>query len=368
MVLQDTAVAWVKGYARRAEGDLPGTYTADYRLSDLIRNGYVNATEGRRLLLNAGLGDLVWQVLWADDLPTQDDALDSLIDAAAGYVIFMHGWTGNHEIWENIPGMVVTSNPRLVAISVDHNGFGGSPFVETPSLESCNPPAAMRVVEALVDLLDIRRPPGQGSLKVINFVGHSMGGAALFYLNPINWRIGEETRLALAPALLLQDEVKRIFYTTLGIGIGLVSRIQIFEIIERAIKPQVLDALTVGASALVRQIHAEQYGRTARGTTAATFMAMGLLKDREIPRRWETFRVMLGHRDSLVGLMPMMDMLSGLEFPAANMRVVAGSHYFFSVGREMVFQHAQNRELVVQDILDLHERAFALQRTGYRIG
>jgi hypothetical protein len=148
----------------------------------------------------------------------------------------------------------------------------------------------------------------------------------------------------------------------------LVNRIQIFEIIERAIKPQVLDALTVGASPAVRQIHSQQYSSTSRGTTAATFMAMGLLKDREIPRRWETFRVMLGHRDPLVGLLPMMDMLSSLEFPAANMRVVAGSHYFFSIGREAVFQHAQNRELVVQDILELHERAYALQRHGYRIG
>ncbi len=368
MTLQETQVAWVRGYARRGEGDLPGTQTADYRLSDLMSRGLVDAVEARRLLIGAGLGDVVWQVMWAEDEALPDTELEHRLGEAQGYVLFMHGWTGNHDIWESIPGMVVTSNPQLVAISFDHNGFGGSPFVDTPSLEICNPPAAMRVIEALVDLLGIRRQPGQGKLKVINFVGHSMGGAALFYLNPINWRVGEETRLALAPALLLQDDVKRIFYTTLGIGIGLVNRIQIFEIIERAIKPQVLDALTVGASATVRKIHAVQYGQTSRGTTAATFMAMGLLKDREIPRRWETFRVMLGHRDPLVGLLPMMDMLSGLEFPASNMRVVAGSHYFFSIGREAVFQHAQNRELVVQDILDLHERAYHLQRTGTRIG
>ena len=97
-------------------------------------------------------------------------------------------------------------------------------------------------------------------------------------------------------------------------------------------------------------------------------MAMGLLNNREIPRQWSSFKVVLGHRDPLVGLLPMMDMLSHLEFPAANTRVVAGSHYFFSVGPEAVYQHAQNRELVVQDILELHERAFALQRTGFRVG
>lgn len=368
MTIQETHLSWVYGYAARGTGDVPGTQTADYRLSDLIARGFISASAGRSLLVASGLVDIVWQVMWADDDPTPDDLLELRVGDVLGYVLFMHGWTGNHAIWESIPGMVVTSNPLLVAISFDHNGFGASPFAVTPSLEACNPPAAMRVIEALVELLGLRRPTGQPCLKVINFVGHSMGGAALFYLNPIHWRVGEESRLALAPALLLQDDIKRIFYTTLGIGIGLVNRIQIFEIIERAIKPQVLDALTVGASPAVRQIHSQQYSSTSRGTTAATFMAMGLLKDREIPRRWETFRVMLGHRDPLVGLLPMMDMLSNLEFPAANMRVVAGSHYFFSIGREAVFQHAQNRELVVQDILELHERAYALQRHGYRIG
>jgi hypothetical protein len=180
--------------------------------------------------------------------------------------------------------------------------------------------------------------------------------------------VGEETRLALAPALLLDDEVKKIFYTTLGIGINLVNRIHVFEIIERAIKPQVLDALTAGSSSYVRQLHADHYQKTARWTTASTFMAMGLLHNREIPRNWKSFRVVLGHRDPLVGLIPMMDMLSSIQFPAANMRVVAGTHYFFSIGPEAVYQHAENRELVVQDILELHERAYALQRTGYRVG
>jgi pimeloyl-ACP methyl ester carboxylesterase len=307
-------------------------------------------------------------MLWADNGPTPDAELEDRIGEGQGYVVFMHGWTGNHAIWESVPAMVVRENKLLVALSVDHNGFGASPFAATPSIDHCSPPAAMRVIEALVDILKLRRQPGQPNLKVINFVGHSMGGAALFYLNPINWRIGEETRMALAPALLLEDEVKRIFYTALGIGINLVNRIHLFEPIERAIKPQVLEALTVGSSQAVRQIHAEQYRLTARATTATTFMAMGLLHNREIPRRYDTFRVMLGHRDPLVGLVPMMDMLSSLEFPAANTRVVAGSHYFFSLGSDSVFQHAQNRELVVQDILDLHERGYQMQKTGKRIG
>jgi hypothetical protein len=35
---------------------------------------------------------------------------------------------------------------------------------------------------------------------------------------------------------------------------------------------------------------------------------------------------------------------------------------------QVAYQHAQNRELVVQDILELHERAYTMQRAGKRIG
>ena len=60
----------------------------------------------------------------------------------------------------------------------------------------------------------------------------------------------------------------------------------------------------------------------------------------------------------------MMDLLGGLEFPVRNIRVVPGSHYMFSVAdanqeqSEMVYQHVQSRQLIVEDILDLHDRAY----------
>ncbi|MDZ4770452.1 MAG: alpha/beta hydrolase [Chloroflexota bacterium] len=367
--MTNAGLNWTRGYFYRGAGDVPGTQMALYRMSDLVKQNYIVPAEGRGLLLDARLHDFVWQLVWADDDPTPDEELDDRIGAAQGFVAFMHGWTGNHAIWESIPGLVVTSNKRLVALSVDHNGFGGSPFIDnTPSLEHCSPPTAMRVMEKLIEVLRIRRQPGQPNPKVINFVGHSMGGAALFYLNQMNWRAGEETRLAVAPALLLEDDMKRIFFTALGIGIGIVNRLSVFEVVERALKPSVLDALLAGASMNVRGLHNRQYEQTARGTIAATFMAMGLLNNREISRQWDLMRVTLGHRDNLVGLVPMIDLLTELEFPAANLRVVAGSHYLFSVGPEAVLQHAQNRELLVTDILEMHERAYQLQRTGYRVG
>ncbi|MFN8528028.1 MAG: alpha/beta hydrolase [Anaerolineae bacterium] len=369
MSVERTPNAWVRGYVSRGEGDVPGTYFAVYRMSDLVNRGFISAAEGRGLLMNANLIDMVWEVLWADDHDTPDEELEDKISHVDGYAIFMHGWTGNHTIFESIPGLVVANNRRLVAISVDHNGFGDTRFVhDTPSLDECCPPATMKNIEELIDVLKIRRQPGQREPKVINFVGHSMGGAALFYLNPLRWRVGEETRLALTPALLLDDEMKRMFYTALGIGISLVNAIRVFELVERILKPQILETVCAGSSYFVRRAHLYQYQNTPRGTTAATFTAMGLLADREIARRWDLMRVTLGHRDSLVGLVPMLDMLSGMEFPSSNIRVVAGSHYLFSVGPDNVYQHAQNRELVVADILDLHQRAYTLQKTGLKVG
>lgn len=363
------SLPWVKGYVQRGEGLVPGTYTALYSLRELVNHGLLPATEGRALLLDAGLVDLVWELTWGGDEPPQEEELDDRLASVDGYAIFMHGWTGNHSIWESIPGLVAATSRRLVSLSLDHNGFGRSRFVkDTPTIEECCPPAAMVVAERLVNLLKLRRQPGDPKPRVINFVGHSMGGAALFYLNPIYWRVGEETRYAIAPALLLEDELSRAFFTALGIGIGIVNRIRAFEIVERYIKPNVVEALAAGASYFVRDEHFRQYEDTPRGITAATFTAMGLLKNREIAHKWDTFRVTLGHRDSLVGLLPMMDLLSSLEVPAAHVRVVAGTHYLFSVGPEAVFQHAQNRELVVQDILTLHEQALDMQKRGLIVG
>lgn len=369
MIPGKTPINWVLGYHRREAGALENTWVTYYRLSDLVNKGYISTDEGRGLLMESGLVDLVWQVIWAEDFETPDDMLEKRLYEVEGYTIFIHGWTGNHSIWENLPGMVVKANRRLVALAVDHNGFGGSPFVdESPSLDSCCPPAAMVTMEKLVNLLKIRRQSGDPNPKVINFVGHSMGGAALFYLNPIYWRLGEETRCAVAPALLLNDTLHKAFYTTLGVGIGLVDRLRIFEPIERLIKPGMIDVLCNGSSEFVKEAHSVQYDETSRGTTSATFQAMGMLQNREIAHKWDNFRVVLGHRDALVGLSPMMDLLSLMEVPAGNIRVVAGSHYMFSVGRESAFQHAQNRDLALQDILNLHSQAYTLQKSGQAVG
>jgi pimeloyl-ACP methyl ester carboxylesterase len=372
MTFYRPTLPWVTGYLKREPGRIDNTYTADYSLVDLIRKGLVDAEDADRMLGESGLEDFFWQLTWPEDYETPDEYLSDRIINVQGYCIFVHGWTGNHKIWEDLPGLTVMANRRLVAISVDHNGFGKSVFREhSPALEACNPPAAMKVLEDWVDVLKIRRQPGQPQRKVLNFIGHSMGGATLFYMDPMKWAFGETTRYALAPALLLEDDQHRRFYTALGTGIGILQRIPALEFVERLVKPTVVNRLTAGSSVYVKEVHTAQYNDTPRGITGATFVAMGRLQNTEIAHNWDLFRVMLGHRDPLVGLTAMMDLLGKLEVPAGNVRVVPGTHYMFSIGNETptnAYQHAQNRELVVQDILGLNERAYKMQTQGQLVG
>lgn len=374
MSAQQSRLGWIEGYTRRSLGLVAHTYSADYSVRGLIERGYLDPATGYDFLKQAGLDDFAWHVVWAEDFETPDEMLVPMMEQAQGYAIFVHGWTGNRHIWEDLPGKVAKQHRtrQLVSIAIDHNGFGLSAFTDrTPSLDTCNPPAAMRTLQNWVDLMCLRRQPGQRERKVLNFVGHSMGGATLFYMNPIHWNYGEATRYALAPALLLEDDMHRAFFSTLGLGIGILQRVPVLEVVERFIKPTVINTLCGGSSDLVKELHRQQYDETPRGITGATFMAMGRLRDSDIPYDWDLMRVMLGHRDVLVGLTPMIDLLCRLEFPAANLRVVAGTHYMFSIDNHDITnaaQHVQNRDLVVEDVLALHEQAHQRQLSGYRVG
>jgi hypothetical protein len=77
---------------------------------------------------------------------------------------------------------------------------------------------------------------------------------------------------------------------------------------------------------------------------------------------------MLGHKDRLVGLIPMIDLLQELLFDVNQVRVVMGTHYLFSVGEEMQRWHEQNRDMALDYILNLHNEALQRQRTGQPTG
>ena len=147
MQTQAHVLGWARGCYERSQGDIPGVYTARYRLRDLIDGGFIDAAAARNFLDASGLVDFVWQMTWADDYETPSAALEDRFSEGQGYVVFIHGWTGNHTIWEGLPSLVVSSDRRLVSLAVDHNGFCSSLLLDdTPPLENCNPPAALRTV------------------------------------------------------------------------------------------------------------------------------------------------------------------------------------------------------------------------------
>lgn len=362
-----TPLAWVKGYDKslRDTGTIAKTQFAHYSLRSLADQDLLSRNAVNGMLLDCDLRDYCWRMIWSDDHLTSDTELEARISDIDGYVIFVHGWTGSNAIWEDLPGMIVAQNRRLVALVVDHNGFGGTSFARPmPDFDHCSPIAAMRALERWLELLQLRRQPGNPQFKTINFVGHSMGSAALFFLDTTRWNLGEQTRVAIAPALLLHDEIHRAFYTTMGLGIGLVGRLQFLEGIEDLVSPRVLSTLTDGATAAVLKEHQRIYEHTPRSITARTFAAMGTIREHPPTRSWEYMRVVLGHRDVLVGLIPMMNLLQELDFNVDQVRVVMGTHYLFSLGEDMKRQHEQNRTLVMQDILALHDQALKRQKTG----
>ncbi len=356
---------WVKGYRDRREGVVPHTYSARYSLSDLTERGLLDRQAVNGMLHDTQLQDYTWHMIWAEDYPTMDDELINRFNDVDGYVVFLHGVTGSNMIWEDLPGMVVRKNRRLVALVADHNGFGETPFAKhRPAIEECNPVAAMHAAECWFDLLGLRRATGEPRPKVVNFVGHSMGGAALFFLDESRWRYGEQTRVALAPALLLRDEMHRVFFNTIGFGVGLVARMGFLEEVENVVSWRAIEVLTDGATKAVYDEHIRVYETTAKSVTARAWVAMGVLHQKPQAHSWDLMQVVLGHRDLLVGVSPMMDLLQELNFHVDQVRVVMGTHYLFSVGEQFQRVHTENRQLVLDDVLELHERALKLQRSG----
>lgn len=358
-------IEWVKGYTTRSAGPTPRTQRASYSLRTLAERGFLPQGEVTRMLLTADLQDFAWDVVWGEDYDTADDDLPDRIGNVEGYALWMHGWTGTRNIFEDMPGTVINRNRRLVSIMVDHNGFGLTPFADrTPEYDECSPAGAMRAIEGWSKLLNLRRGLGDPTPKVVNFIGHSMGGAALFFLKDAEWRLGEHTRTALAPALLLDDDQGRNFFTTLGLGIGLVGRLGFLDGVEKRISPVILETVANGATERVKAEHRRVYDETQRSVTARVLAAMGTIKDEPMTYKWDFMSVFLAHKDVLVGLTPMMDLLYRLNFDVPQIKVVMGTHYFFSVGEDWARVHAQNRQMVVDEVLNLHQQALKKQKTG----
>ena len=303
-------ITWATGYSgsSRKAGSIPGTQTAAYSLRHLAEQGCLDSSAVSQMLRDSDLDDFHWHQVWADDHFTTDAELPDRLGNVDGYVIFFHGWTGSSAIWEDLPGLAVTRNPRLVSLIADHNGFGETRFATpTPDFAQCSPLGAMRAAERWIALLGLRRQCEDPAPITINLVGHSMGGAALFFAQEANWRPGELTRLAIAPALFLHDDLRRAFCSTLSQEIKLTDHSHAMKAFEAIAEPRVLEAMTAGASRAVVQEHHRIYESTPRSVTARTLAAMGTITEHPRSVAWDHMRVILGHRDLIVGLIPMVD-------------------------------------------------------------
>lgn len=309
-----------------------------------------------RFRTETGLADFAWRVYFHRRPTGRVCPETELVSKAQGYVIFMHGWAGNHAIWEDLPVQICERNPRLVCFALDVNGFGRSPFIEAdyPRLSKCGPRSDMQAVELWLNLLKLHRPGPQK--QVFTFVGHSMSGAALFHKVIQGW---EETRyslLALAPAMLHKDTTKQALYRTLSVGIGAGLQYQILDYFKDQLSVPFTEILATQASRAVKQEHQRIFEGTHKGTLAQTFFALGLAEETPLARDWANVFVMLGHKDRLVALGPTLNLLEEMGLTSQNIQVVIGDHYFFSVNQQSRKQHGINRTQVLDHILRLHEK------------
>jgi pimeloyl-ACP methyl ester carboxylesterase len=351
---------WADGYQALREGAAPDIRQATYTLGGLAAARLIGSQRFADFRAVTGLADFAWELTWSGRLARQPR---EALRRACSVVILIHGWDGSHAIWEDVPARLCVSNPYLVVLSPDVNGFGGSPFIAAlPPPEMCAPSAVMRAVEMWVRLLSLPSASQTHHPRPLIFVGHSMGGAALFYLNESDWRPHEVARLAVAPALLLNDVLRKGFYQALGVGIWAGAETGTLDWLKELLAPALVSLLIGDASRAVQQEHLRIFKTTPKGVLAQTFYAMGA-SPRPVRRRtWSHFRVVLGHRDRLVGIGPMLALLEELGFTSADLRVMLGDHYLFSPGQRSRRLHGRNRDLLVQQVLELERECHQAQR------
>ncbi|RLC70121.1 MAG: hypothetical protein DRI81_19535 [Chloroflexi bacterium] len=347
---------WIQEQETIRQEPTEGIVSATYSLDKLVQAGLIGSRRAAHFRAQTGLADFAWRVFWSKKTFKRKRYADAM-RRARGFVVFMHGWDGSHAIWEQIPALVCAANPRLVALAPDLNGFGGSPFAnDLPTVKSCDPAANMAAVEQWIELLNLRSSRrATCRWRNIILVGHSMSGAALFYLNESRYRPHEVARLAVAPALLIKDTLRKNFYKALGVSIWAGSTSDMLGWLKTRLAPSIVEMLIGAASQIAKDEHARVFNSTPKGVLAQTFFAMGAIPRQVKPRIWRHFQVVLGHKDRLVGVKPMLDLLEELGFTSDQVRVLLGDHYLFSVSNQSRRLHLRNREIVIDKILALHQ-------------
>ena len=325
-----------------------GVYSASFDLNELTRRGAIKYEALESFKRVTKLENFSWRAMWTRGAVAKAGGRANFLSKARAVIIFVHGWDGSGAIWESLPAQVCAAENDCLILVPDVNGFGGSPFAHPDRLtpDQCNPQANMRALEKWLSTLKLL---GARREYPTVFVGHSMGGATLFYLNERLWSGRTVGRYAVAPALLLNDITKKSFYRALGAGI-FAGNILALDKLQNRIAPFIISHLIQGGSQAVLEEHKRIFKRTPKQTIARTFDAMGQAQRPKHSAEWQRFRVILGHSDRLVGIAAMLDLLASLGFTSRQVRVALGDHYFFSVSRKSQPLHRANHDIMFEDI------------------
>jgi pimeloyl-ACP methyl ester carboxylesterase len=343
---------------------MPDVQSTTFSLSSLADRGLLTTRQLADFQDSTGLADFAWQFSWnRSALAEARGNLRTLMRRTQGCVVFMHGWCGNRSVWEQLPEIVCAANSRLVALTPDLNGFGGSPFLsDVPALEQCEPSAVVSAVVHWIELLGLRSgAQASRRRRVITFVGHAMSGAALFYLRPNGWHVDEYARCALSPSLLMDDVLRHNYYQALGTTSW--SKTPVEELRAR-VSARIVENLTAGAGDAVQAEHVRTFEETPRGTVAQTFYAMGAPSVLLEHADWRNFHVFLGQDDPFLKVSRMVNLLDSLGLGPHQIQVLRGDHFLFSGGGGRREIHLMNREILVGQILYLHEACRERQRSG----
>jgi hypothetical protein len=180
-----------------------------------------------------------------------------------------------------------------------------------------------------------------------------VGGAAPFYLQEQGWHENEFARCAVAPVLLLDDDLRSEFYQALGVSRWADGKL--LNGLKTRLTKLVIENLVGDVSQAIRDEHLHIFKTTPLGTLAQTLYAAGASPNGLEAKRWRNFRVILAHDDRLVGVSRMLQLLDDLSFASNQVQVVWGSHFLFSVSNRLHRIHLRNREIVLGEILHLHE-------------
>lgn len=325
--------------------------TESFLLSELVHNKLLaqNVTL-ESFQQETGLADFYWETAYYQH-PYHRRTLSQALAEAEGYVFFLHGWTGSHRIWEKLPIQLAVKNKQLVCFNLDVNGFGDSPFLaETPTPDQCSPSALITAVDHWLRAIHLWPDPSANETQPFYlFVGHSMSGAAFFYKDITGWEHSNYGFYALAPALFCNDSQRRAFFKTMGlVGVNLPPSL---NTIKNSLAPHVIEILGNGANPTVKNEHLRIYSQTSFGTIAQVIYALGVSVDMPHRTDWSHFRVALGHKDKIVNLANILDLLEELDFTSDQVKVMLGDHYFFSFGEDSPASHQQNRQFLIDDIL-----------------